>query len=333
MSRVARTTIASLSAQILTEADAYRHLEGLRWGDVPRCAHCAGTDVHLIPPANGVSRKTAAGTMSERRVWKCRDCAKQFSVLTGTMMHATKVPVRTWILVIFDMMADKNGMSAREVERKYGVTIKTAWHMLHRIRSAMGSENKLIETMTGTIVADETWVGGDPKNRHANKRGPRRQGSTDKTPVLSLVNAVTGEIRSQVLPWVTANTLRKAISEHVNAAASELHTDAAQHYVGIGREFAAHASVNHSEGEYVRGNVSTNMAEGYFSQLKRSLDGTHHHVSVKHLPRYLGEFDFRYSTCKMSDYGRMRTLANRMEGRLSYGRLIGSHHRYAFSGT
>jgi len=248
-------------------------------------------------------------------------------------MHATKVPVRTWILVIFDMMADKNGMSAREVERKYGVTIKTAWHMLHRIRSAMGSENKLIETMTGTIVADETWVGGDPKNRHANKRGPRRQGSTDKTPVLSLVNAVTGEIRSQVLPWVTANTLRKAISEHVNAAASELHTDAAQHYVGIGREFAAHASVNHSEGEYVRGNVSTNMAEGYFSQLKRSLDGTHHHVSVKHLPRYLGEFDFRYSTCKMSDYGRMRTLANRMEGRLSYGRLIGSHHRYAFSGT
>src|ERR1700722_9568591 len=103
MSTVAKTTIASLSKQIVTEADAYRHLEGLRWGDTPRCSHCAGTDVYLIPPANGVSRRTAAGTMSKRRVWRCRDCKRQFSVLTGTMMHATKVPVRTWVLVIFDM--------------------------------------------------------------------------------------------------------------------------------------------------------------------------------------------------------------------------------------
>jgi transposase-like protein len=333
MSTVAKTTIASLSRQIITEADAYRHLEGLRWSDVPRCAHCAGTDVYLIPPANGVSRRTAAGTMSERRVWKCRDCRKQFSVLTGTVMHATKIPVRTWVLVIFDMISAKNGMSAREVERKYGVTIKTAWHMLHRIRCAMGSENKLIETMTGTIVADETWIGGDPKWRHAKDR-QGVQGSTEKTPVLSLINAVTGEVRSQVLPWVTANTLRKAISEHINAAASELQTDAAQHYIGIGKEFASHHSVNHSAGEYVSRTTgaSTNMAEGFFAQLKRSIDGTHHHVSIKHLPRYVGEFDFRYSTCKMSDYGRMRTLATRMEGRLSYGRLIGSHHRYAFSG-
>lgn len=332
MSRVAKTTIASLSQQIVTEADAYLHLEGLRWGAVPRCAHCESTEVHLIPPANGVSRKTAAGTMSERRVWRCHSCRKQFSVLTGTIMHATKIPVRTWVLVIFDMCADKNGMSAREVERKYGVCARTAWHMLHRIRSAMGSENKLITTMSGTIVADETWIGGDPRNRHASKRGPHQMGSTDKTPVLSLVNSVTGEIRSQVLPWVNANTLRKAISEHVNTAASELHTDSALHYNPVGREFASHQAVNHTAGEYVRGNVTTNMAEGFFSQLKRSIDGTHHHVSIKHLPRYLGEFDFRYSTCKMSDYGRMRTLANRMEGRLSYGRLIGDHHRYVFSG-
>ena len=115
--------------------------------------------------------------MSERRVWKCRSCKKQFSVLTGTMMHATKVPVRTWILVIFDMMADKNGMSAREVERKYGVTSKrrgtcsTASVRRWAVRTALA-------TMTGTIVADETWIGGDPKNRHANKRArDRQQGS------------------------------------------------------------------------------------------------------------------------------------------------------------
>ena len=134
-----------------------------------------------------------------------------------------------------------------------------------------------------------------------------------------------------LLPWVTANQLSEAISQHVNAATSGCSLTRSA-YVSIGKGFASHQSVNHSKAEYVRGNVSTNMAEGYFAQLKRSIDGTHHQVSVKHLPRYLGEFDFRYSTCKMSDYGRMWTLVQQMEGRLSYSRLIGSHHRYAFPG-
>lgn len=340
MSRVAKTTIASLSQQIVTEADAYLHLEGLRWGDVPRCAHCESTEVHLIPPTNGVSRKTAAGTMSERWVWRCHSCRKQFSVLTGTMMHATKIPVRTWVLVIFDMCCAKNGISAREVERKYGVCARTAWHMLHRIRSAMGSENKFVASMRGVIVSDETWIGGDPErmnrktaNRLIQRRMDGMGGGTAKTPVLSLVNMATGEVRSCVVARVTGATLRKAISEQVDMANSTLFTDSATYYRQLGKEFYAHQAVDHSAGEYVRGKVSTNMAEGFFSQLKRSIDGTHHHVSPKHLPRYLGEFDFRYSTCKMSDYGRMRTLANRMEGRLSYARLIGDHYRHPFSGV
>lgn len=258
--------------------------------------------------------------LSERRVWKCRECKKQFSVLTNTVMHATKIPLRTWVLVIFDMCTAKNGISAREVERRYGVTCKTAWHMLHRIRHAMSTDS-LLGSMRGTIVSDETWVGGEPKNRHAWQRIGSKQGKTDKTPVLSLVNMVTGEVRSQVVPNVTGATLRKIISEQVDMANSELFTDSATHYFQIGQEFASHQSVNHKAGEYVRGNVSANMAEGFFSQLKRSLDGTHHHVSPTHLPRYLGEFDFRYSTCKISDHGRMRTLAKKMEGRLSYERL------------
>lgn len=318
-----RTTIASLSRQVVTEADAYRFFEGLRWGDTPECAHCDSTNVYLIPPTNGVSRKTAGGTMSERRVWKCRDCKHQFSVLTGTVMHATKIPVRTWVMVMFEMCATKNGTSAREIERKYGVTAKTAWHMLHRIRQAMASQSAL-GSMRGTIVSDETWVGGEPKWRHAWQRVGSKQGLTDKTPVLTLVNMVTGEVRSQVVPNVTTATLRKVISDQVDMANSELFTDSANYYVQIGQEFASHQSVNHKAGEYVRGPVSTNMAEGFFAQLKRSLDGTHHHISPMHLPRYLGEFDFRYSTCKMSDFGRMRTLGKQMEGRLSYQRLIRS---------
>jgi len=318
-----RTTIASLSRDIRSEADAYRYWESLRWGDNPRCAHCGadGEDVYLIPPANGTSRKTAAGSMSERRVWKCRPCKKQFSVLTGTIMHATKVPIRTWVLVTFDACSAKNGISAREVERKYGVCPRTAWHMLHRIRQAMAGGDRLVTTMRGTVVADETWVGGEPKNRHAKDRSGVK-GLTDKTPVLSLVNQVTGEVRSKVVPTVTANNLRKFMSEQVDMSASELWTDSAKHYGAIGGEFARHQAVDHSKGEYVnRKGAGTNLAEGFFSQLKRSITGTHHHVSVEHLGRYCGEFDYRYSTCKMSDHGRVRTLAKQMEGRLSYKRL------------
>jgi transposase-like protein len=134
-----RTTLASLSIEITSEADAYAYLENMRWGDTPRCAHCQGTNVFFIESNNGVSRRTAAGTLSERRVWKCRPCKKQFSVLTGTIMHATKISVRIWVMVIFEMCSAKNGLSAREVERKYGVCPRSAWHMLHRIRKAMDS--------------------------------------------------------------------------------------------------------------------------------------------------------------------------------------------------
>jgi ISXO2-like transposase domain len=107
----------------------------------------------------------------------------------------------------------------------------------------------------------------------------------------------------------------------VDMANSALQTDEGSWYRALGREFASHSTVNHTSGQYVRNGVSTNMVEGFYSQLKRSIDGTHHHVSVEHLHRYVGEFDFRYSTCKMSDYGRMRTLGKQMDGRLSYKRL------------
>jgi transposase-like protein len=270
--------------------------------------------------------------MSERRVWRCHGCRKQFSVLTGTMMHATKIPVRTWLLVIFEMCASKNGVSAREVERKYGLTPRTAWHLTHRIRSAMAGGDGLLSTMHGTIVADETYVGGDPERMNAKTRARRDHlrdtpwsgfdRGTAKVPVLSLINAETGEVRSAVLPKVAGHNLRKVISEQVDMAGSRLMTDEGAWYNELGREFIEHNAVNHKAHEYVRGDVSTNMAENFFSQLKRSIDGTHHHVSVEHLPRYLAEFGFRRSTCKMSDEARMRLLARQMEGRLTLRRVM-----------
>lgn len=314
----------SLSAEIQTEADAYRHLERLRWGDTPRCSHCDGTDnVYLIVPMNGVSRKATNGTMTQRRVWRCRDCNKQFSVLTGTVMQGTKVPIRTWILVIFDMMSDKNGIVARAVERKYGVCPRTAWHMLCRNRHAIGHDDKLVQSMRGTIVSDETWVGGEPKWRHADKRVGSKQGKTDKTPVLALVNAVTGEVRTTVVGDVTGATLAKAINAQVDVANSHLWTDESKSYGQLGQQFASHETVNHSDGQYVnRKGAGTNMAEGFFSQMKRSVDGTHHHVSHKHLHRYCGEFAWRYTNCKASDGGWMRILASGLEGSLTYKALV-----------
>lgn len=322
-------SVVQIADKIRTEADAYRYMEELRWGTgEPSCPHCDNAGATFIQPSNGVSRKTRTGAETERRVWRCRSCRKQFSVLTGTVFHGTRVPLRAWVLVIFELCASKNGVAAREIERKYGVCPRTAWFMMHRIREAMKGD-LLLETMRGTIVADETWIGGNPKNRHASRKGgPTRltpgHGNvhTDKTPVLSLINARTGEARSAIVPNVTGATLRKVIAQHVDMAGSILHTDSSASYSGIGQEFIAHAAVNHHEGEYVRGDVSTNKAENFFSQLKRSLDGTHHHVSVEHLPRYLAEFDYRYSTRKMDDIHRMRALMGHVGGRrLTYKRI------------
>jgi len=310
-----RTTIATLSREILTESDAYRHLESLRWGHTPTCAHCDGTDAYLIPPANGVSRKTAGGTMSERRVWKCRSCRKQFSVLTNTMMHATKIPVRTWVLVIFDMISAKNGISAREVERKYGVCPRTAWHMLHRIREAMAGPYRTM--FQGVVMADEAYIGGDPKNRHAWQRQDHEKTGrgTEKTPVFSIIDEDTGEVRSHVVSRVDGLTLGRILIGNVDPMGSTLVTDKWKGYNLPGSFFSKHESVDHSAGEYVRDGYTTNAVEGFFSQLKRSIDGTHHNVSRKHLGRYVAEHDFRYSTCKMSDSDRMRHLMGRTGGR------------------
>ncbi len=147
---------------------------------------------------------------------------------------------------------------------------------------------------------------------------------TNKTTVLSLIDKRTGEVRSRIIPDVSGHTLRKVMAEQIDFASSHLHTDGWKSYNGIGTGFLSHQWVDHKSGEYVRGDVSTNMVEGYFSQLKRSIDGTHHRVSREHLQRYLAEFDFRYSTRKLDDGQRMHRLMGQVGGRrLTYKRVIG----------
>jgi transposase-like protein len=315
-------SIPSLALRIATEADAYKLLEELRWpgGQPDSCPQCGadGKFYFLTPKDGGEVRKTRTGQDTARRLWKCATCRKKFSVLTGTVFHGSKIPVRTWLFVTLELSASKNGVSAREIERKYGLTAKTAWFMLHRLREAMKRDDTA-PLMSGTLVADETWIGGDPGNQHARAKlalGPDRW-TTRKTTILSVIDKASGEARSAVVPNVRASTLRKAMEREleINLGASVLHTDSATHYVTIAATTKGHESVNHNAGEYVRGNVTSNMAEGFFSQLKRSIDGTHHHVSKEHLPRYLAHFDFMYSTHEQTDSERMRRLLGQVGGR------------------
>src|SRR3954447_25830609 len=220
-------SIRKLMDEVPTEFDAYLFLERLRWERGVVCPHCGSIARHYyLEPANGRSRATRTGKPSQRRVWKCRDCRKQFSVLTGTIFHGTKIPVRTWLLVVFEMCASKNGVSAREIERKYDLTPKSAWYMLHRIREAM-KKQPLSGLLTGRVVSDETFYGGKPSNRHGHdpSKHDARQGGTDKTPIQSLVCRETGEVRSRIVPDVTGDNLRHALATHTDPSQTHLQTD------------------------------------------------------------------------------------------------------------
>ena len=325
-------TVIELADRLRDEASAYKFVEELRWPDgVAVCPHCGNEGATYIEPTNGKSRATRTGAQSQRRVWRCLSCRKQFSVITGTVMHGTKVPLRVWVLCFFEMASSKNGVAAREIERKYGVCCRTAWHLMHRIREAM-KRDPLVQSMRGVVMADETFIGGKAKNRHGYRSEPTygpsgtRKRVNDKIAVVTLIDRERREAPSAVVPDVTGATLRKVIAEQVDIPNTVLHTDQFQSYKSIASEFAAHEVVNHANDEYARYEggrlITTNHVEGFFGQLKRSIDGTHHRVSGEHLPRYLAEFDFRYSTRKMSDTARMNRLMGQVGGkRLTYKRV------------
>lgn len=315
-------TITSLAAKIPTEAAAYKYLEKLRWKGRPVCPHCGVIDDHyLLKPRNG-GRTTSTGKRTYRRLWKCHACRRQFSVLVGTIFHGTKISVRTWLFVLLEMCASKNGIAAREVQRKYGLTSKSAWFLTQRIREAMAERRP--DALVGTIVADETRIGGKRRYKAGVLHGhPGEKTRPDRSIVFTLVNRDTGESRSRVIPNVTSDTLYTAIASQVDMDDSRLMTDEWKGYQFIGCQFGqGHDTVFHAGFEYVRGTISTNTAESFFSQLKRSIDGTFHALSHEHLHRYLAEFDFRHSTRKLTDSQRVELLASRVGGkRLAYRAL------------
>lgn len=303
-------SLAALFKRYQDEQQAWLDLEGIVWPDGPICPHC-GTIGHayFLNPRAG-TRSTRTGKQSFRRVWKCGSCRKQFSVIKGTVMEGSHIPLSKWLIAIHLFCANKNGVAAYELHRELEITYEAAWFMVHRIRYAVAAGTTK-RPLSGTVEADETYVGGKVEGKG---RGPHRE---NKTPVVTLVER-NGDARSQVMVSVNSSNLRDYLWGNIDADA-HLMTDSSNSYVEPGLAFASHETVDHSAEEWVRGNVHTNTAEGYFSQFKRSLDGTFHHVSPQHLHRYVSEFDFRYNTRKEKDAERMVRAIRRGRGkRLMY---------------
>lgn len=297
------------------ETKARAWLEARLWPEGPICPKCGVVD-----------QATLMGGKSHRAgLYQCNACREPFSVTVGTLYERSHVPLHKWLATTHLMMASKKGMSALQISRMIGVTYKTAWFLCHRIRESLRETNPSLLGGDGAIVeADETYVGGKNKNRHAKDR-QGYPGPFEKEAVVALVER-SGRVRSTHVDAVTSHNLRTVLMGQLHTD-THLMTDQHTIYPAIGAKFAMHTSVNHGVGEYVRGDTHTNTIESYFAILKRGIFGTFHHVSPQHLKRYVGEFDFRYNTRKalgFTDADRFNESIPGIVGkRLTYRRIGG----------
>jgi hypothetical protein len=294
-------------------ADADRTLEtmvALRWPNGVHCPTCGRVDVRFI---------------ATRKLWECKEKhpRRQFSAKVGTIFEDSPLPLDKWFVAVWSIANCKNGISSYELGRAIGVTQKSAWHMLHRIRLAM--EVGGFEKFDGTTEADETYVGGVAGNMHKREAlaGGKRY-VENKQAVMGVLQRTDGEAASRVraLPIrdPNAKTLQRVVRETVEAGA-ELHTDAHLGYRGLAADYA-HQTINHAV-EYVRGNVHTNGIENFWSLLKRGLKGTYVSVEPVHLGRYVSEQVFRFNERTDNDGGRFRKVLSSVVGkRLPYKDLI-----------
>lgn len=254
----------------------------VRFGDRHDCTKC-GKSAHFY-------------RVKERRSYACEYCGAQVYPTAGTPFDKTRTPLRDWFFVMFQFCASRNGVAAKEVERQLGVTYKTAWRMCHMIREYMGAIDG-DEPMGGPgkhVEIDETHIGGF---------------RSEKTIVMGMKER-SGDVTTRIVPDVKRASLMPHIHETVIPGGA-VHTDELRSYSGLHKSGHRHMTVNHSAGEYVGfQGASTNALEGFWAQLKRGINGTHIHVSAKHLPKYLGEFEYRHN---------MRSTPHLMLDRLIYG--------------
>lgn len=301
------------------ETKAREWLEARVWPEGPTCPHCGNADKAKIKALQGKAHRPG--------LYQCAECREQFTVTVKTVFERSKIPLTKWLAALFLMTASKKGVSAHQVHRMLGISYKSTWFMMHRLREAMRTGG--LEPLGGrgkVVEADETYF-GKAETLHVS---PQRKGRAytkrgklfNNRPILALVER-GGQVRSFHVAVADQDTVCKIVRENVGTE-THVHTDESKLYVQGLMDVRKHERVKHTAGEYVRGNVTTNTVESYFSVFKRGMRGTYQHCAEKHLHRYLAEFDFRYNNriaLGVNDEARAETLAAGIVGkRLTYRR-------------
>ncbi len=286
-------------------------IAALRWPSGPVCPKCGSTEHYYL---------------ATQKRWKCKKCSKQFSVKVGTIFEDSPISLDKWLVALWMLVNCKNGISSYEVARDLGITQKSAWFVLHRLRLAL--HDKTFGKLGGEVEADETYIGGAARFMHADRKKRMICGKTGwvgKTAVMGVLER-KGKVRASVVPDVYRSTLQGAVRKHV-APGSQVFTDASSGYTGLEAEYI-HNVIDHAEA-YVKGNVHTNGLENFWSLLKRGLKGTYISAEPFHLFRYLDEQSFRFNNRAtkdnfVSDADRFQLALSQVAGkRLTFAEVTG----------
>lgn len=284
------------------DATAEKWFVKQRWPDGLRCAYCDGD--HVV-----------AKDSHPQMPYRCHDCKKHFSVKTNSVMHASKIGYQKWAIAMYLLTTNLKGVSSMKLHRDLGITQKSAWHMVHRIRESWAEKT---DVFNGEVEVDEAYIGGSDRNRHESKIRPGR-GAVGKAPVVGIKERDSGSIKAKAIENTDRGTLQSFVRSNTDKGAM-VYTDDAAVYVGIDRY---HESVKHSVKEFVRGQAHTNGMESFWATLKRGYNGTYHHFSPKHLQRYVNEFAGRHNDRPLDTEDQMTAMVRGMDGkRLRYADLV-----------